>query len=81
MTLSAVLSWKNSKAYYHLQNEGYPVFEGRLLGYDGPAALAPPSLILMVKAGDRWISNVDFPGLVECLGNSIEAFRAEGQPG
>lgn len=81
MIFSVAITWKSAKACYHLQDDGYPVFESRLAGYDGPAAQAPPSFLLMVKSGDHWISDLDFPGLAESLGSGIEAFRAEGYPG
>lgn len=75
MIYSVAVTWKAAKAHYHLQDDGYPVFEGHLVNYEGPAALAPPSFLVMVKAGDHWISDVDLHQMVQHLGRSIEALQ------
>ena len=35
MTLSAAVTWKGAKAYYHVHDEGYRVWEAHLLARAG----------------------------------------------
>lgn len=76
MRETVTVTWRGAAAYYTLRNSLYNVYELVLKRYDGELADTPPSFLLLIKSGDRWIGNVEVPALTEAVGLDIERLCA-----
>lgn len=72
MELTAIIAYKGALAHYSIRSSAYSVFETILSAYEGAAANRPPSFLLMLKNGTRWMSNLEEEVVTEELGKAIE---------